>query len=153
MAKLNEALRSKLVFERREIAENIGGEMPGTQIIISTTHDGIYRQYSYINYPTDLNGMPQDAAQLEEEAKNILTWCIEKELNKRMTAKEKAIEIFNFYLDATDLNQTIAIACAISHVDALIKELVLLQINESHDAWVVNRVNFWDEVKIELEKL
>lgn len=70
-----------------------------------------------------------------------------------MTAKEKAIEIFNFYIDATDLNQTIAIACAIFHVDALIKELVLLQINEFHDVWVVNRVNFWDEVKQELEKL
>lgn len=70
-----------------------------------------------------------------------------------MTAKEKAIEIFNFYLDATDLNQTLAKDCAIFHVDALIKELVLLQINESHDAWVVSRVNFWNEVKKELEKI
>lgn len=70
-----------------------------------------------------------------------------------MTAKEKAVEIFNFYLDATDLNQTVAKACAIFHVHALIKELVLLQINEFHDAWVVERVNFWDEVKQEFEKL
>lgn len=70
-----------------------------------------------------------------------------------MIAKEKAIEIFNFYLDTTDLNQTIAMACAIFHVDALIKELVLLQINEFHDAWVVNRVNFWDEVKKEFVKI
>jgi len=70
-----------------------------------------------------------------------------------MTAKEKAIEIFNFYLDATDLNQTIAMSCAINLIDQLIKELVLLQKNEFHDSWVVNRVNLWLEVKKELEKI
>lgn len=83
MTKLNESLRSKLVFERREIADNIGDGQPGTHVIISTTYDGIYRQYSYINYPTDLKGMPQDAAQLEEEAKNLLTQIIDRELSKK----------------------------------------------------------------------
>lgn len=83
MAKLNEALKVKLVFERTEIAENVGGGIPGTQVIISTTYDGIYRQYSYINFPTDLRGVPQDATQLEEEAKNILTHIISNELSKK----------------------------------------------------------------------
>lgn len=76
MAKLNESLRAKLVFARKEV-------VGGMQIVISTTYDGIYRQYSYINYHTDLRGMPQDAAQLEEEAKNILTHTIDRELSKK----------------------------------------------------------------------
>ncbi len=87
MSKLNEALKAKLVFERIEMQQLDGGKY--NQIIISTTHDGIYRQYSYVNYPTDLKGVPQDAAQLEEEAKNILTWAIEKELNKRNYDSER----------------------------------------------------------------
>lgn len=83
MAKLNELLRSKLVFERKEAISDIEDGSIGMQIIISTTYDGIYRQYSYVPYLTDLKGMPQDAIQLEEEAKNILTQVIDKELSKK----------------------------------------------------------------------
>lgn len=80
-----------------------------------------------------------------------------------MTAKEKANELVNkFYqlrayevMEATQRRVAFVIAkeSAGIYVDGMIKELVLLQINEFHDAWVVNRVNFWNEVKQELDKI
>lgn len=83
MAKLNESLKSKLVFERTEKVGTHDDGFEGTQIVISTTYDGIYRQYSYVPYPTDIKGVPQEATQLEEEAKNIITHSIDRELSKK----------------------------------------------------------------------
>jgi hypothetical protein len=148
MAKINEALRSKLVFERIEMQQLDG--CPYNQIIISTTYDGIYRQYSYINYPTDLKGIPQDVAQLEEEAKNILAWAIEKELNKRnaMTAKEKAVELLNEFeeLERKHCGGVLEKSIA-KRMAEILAGLMILEIQDA------NIFTYWKEVKQELEKL
>lgn len=83
MAKLNELLKAKLVFKREEKEGPHDDGLTGTQIVISTLYDGIYRQFAYVPHLTNLKGTPQDALQLEEEAKNILTQVIDKELSKK----------------------------------------------------------------------
>lgn len=74
MGKLNEQLRAALTFDRREL---------GNHITISTTYKEIYRQYSYFVFRNNINGIPVDYAQLEEEAKNILTMVVDIELSKK----------------------------------------------------------------------
>lgn len=74
MGKLNEQLKAELTFERRQLEDTDEGYK---RVIISTTHKGIYRQYSFVVYPTDLKGNPTDYALLEEEGKNILTHSID----------------------------------------------------------------------------
>lgn len=77
-----------------------------------------------------------------------------------MTAKEKAIGLYSNYKGILNIQNDMrpganpfAVHCAEYFVDETIKELTILQINEFHDAWVVSRVNFWNEVKQELKKL
>jgi hypothetical protein len=81
---VNKELREKLVFNYEEIASVRGA---GKQIIISTTYDNIYRQYSYYD-----NGSNQPAyiEQYNEEAKNIITHSIDDalELKRKMKANE-----------------------------------------------------------------
>lgn len=67
-----------------------------------------------------------------------------------MTAKEKAVQLRDLFTDFGQAHTQFPIDAAINCVDELIKELVLLQINESHDAWVAERVNWLEEVKLEL---
>lgn len=70
-----------------------------------------------------------------------------------MTAKEKANELKELFIDFGKTHTRFPVVAAIDCVDQIVKELVLLQINESHDTWVVSRVNFWNDVKQELDKL
>jgi rRNA maturation endonuclease Nob1 len=83
VAKLNELLKAKLVFKREEKEGPHEDGLTGTQVVISTSYDGIYRQFAYVPHLTNLKGIPQDALQLEEEAKNIITQVIDKELSKK----------------------------------------------------------------------
>lgn len=69
MAKINQVLTAKLIFERSES--------------IITIPDGVYRQCSYIHCPSDLTEMPHDSTRLDEEAKNFLTYSIDMELSKK----------------------------------------------------------------------
>lgn len=79
MAKLNEALKAKLSFKTDE---RMDPDFPEhKQIIVSTKYKGIYRQYSFHVGNNAHNPLHVD--KLMEEAKNILTWAIEKELNKK----------------------------------------------------------------------
>lgn len=79
MGKVNKELRSKLQFNKSEAA---GEGLDGKQVIISTTHEGIYRQYSYHD---DGTNDEEDQMLIDIEAKNILTHSIEQAL----IAKEK----------------------------------------------------------------
>ena len=65
-----------------------------------------------------------------------------------MTPKEKAIELANkFYINVM-LPQTIAKQCALIAVDEIIKEV------DWHDFETPNKVlNYWQEVKQEIEKI
>lgn len=94
MGKVNEELKAKLVFERRE---NQGAEdLPGKQIIISTTHEGIYRQYSFYD-----NGTNDDTemASLYEEIKYILAHAIQRALD----IKEKYLK--NYAMTGAEIEE------------------------------------------------
>ena len=77
MAKVNKELRSKLVFktERRK-----SDRMSGEQVIVSTTYEDIYRQYSYHD---NGDNDEEDLMLIDLEARNIITHAIEKELIKQ----------------------------------------------------------------------
>jgi hypothetical protein len=76
-----------------------------------------------------------------------------------MTPKEKADELINKYLTSRDANQWddvrdvhAAIRCALIAVDEIIQgyEFDSLEINHKR---IVDSINYWDEVKKEIEKL
>lgn len=74
MAKLNEELKSKLVFGKYLF------ELDGMLHVKVFCHHGeLYRQYVYVDNGT---GTTEEKDQLEEEARNILTQVIQSELNK-----------------------------------------------------------------------
>lgn len=77
MAKVNEELKEKLVFERRE-TDRSEFDLPGKQIIVSTKYDGIYRQYSFHDDGTNSD---TEMAALYEEIKYILTNVMERAIN------------------------------------------------------------------------
>jgi len=79
MAKVNEELKARLVFEIRE-SEAMETLLDGKQIIVSTKYDGIYRQYSFHDDGTNSD---TEMAVLYEEIKNILTHLIERALNTK----------------------------------------------------------------------
>jgi hypothetical protein len=64
-----------------------------------------------------------------------------------MTAKEKAIELFDIYESMTEINY-IAKQCALVAVDEMIE-----QQKEQSDNMHWSCVNYWEEVKQEIEKL
>lgn len=67
-----------------------------------------------------------------------------------MTVQEKSNRIYELFscLPSDKAKE----ACNL-FVDYIIKEYVLLQVNEFHDAWVIERVKMWKEVKSEIEKM
>jgi hypothetical protein len=76
-----------------------------------------------------------------------------------MTPKEKADELINKYLTSRDANQWddvrdvhAAIRCALIAIDEIIQgyEFDSLEINHKR---IIDSINFWDEVKKEIEKL
>lgn len=73
-----------------------------------------------------------------------------------MTEKEKAKQITAIFREIYNKDDTpdgIAKACAIYCIEMRILDLVILQINEFHDAWVVERMKYLKEVKQELENM
>lgn len=79
MAKLNEELKAVLTFKTKE---SMDSAFPGhKQIIVSTEHKGIYRQYSF--HVGDSANNPLHVDRLVEEAKNILTWSIDDAIKKQ----------------------------------------------------------------------
>jgi hypothetical protein len=83
MAKLNETLKAKLVFNT---SENMDPDFPEhKQIIVSTQYKGIYRQYSFHIGNNAHN--PLDVDNLVEEAKNILTQVVESAMKKHVQCR------------------------------------------------------------------
>jgi hypothetical protein len=71
MAQVNKELLNKLQFKRHE-------ELTSSmykRVVISVEHDGIYREYAYIEI--------EDAEKEETFAKCILTHAIERALNEK----------------------------------------------------------------------
>lgn len=75
MAKLNEELKSKLLFGK--YLYELNGQR---HVKIFCHHGELYRQYVYVDNGT---GTEEEKEQLEEEARNILTQVIQGELNKK----------------------------------------------------------------------
>ena len=65
-----------------------------------------------------------------------------------MTPKEKAVDIFYKYFEATN-NHYIAKECALIAVDEILSELTEIPYGLEY----LNRLNYWLEVKQETEKL
>ena len=65
-----------------------------------------------------------------------------------MTPKEKAVDIFYKYFEATN-NHYIAKECALKAVDEILNELTEIPYGLEY----LNRLNYWLEVKQEIEKL
>ena len=66
-----------------------------------------------------------------------------------MTAKEKAKELVNKYLQVYDGRLPIAKQCALIAVDEILSELTEIPYGLEY----LNRLNYWLEVKQEIEKL
>ena len=77
-----------------------------------------------------------------------------------MTAKEKAQQLYNKYKETLNIQNDMrpganpfAKACALIVADAVIKENAIMQINVSNDEYHCARIDWWNEVKKELEAL
>jgi hypothetical protein len=76
MGKTDQELYNKLQFNRKELPSDVGS---GKEVVIFTSHEGIYRQFSYYDNGTNSK---EHIEQIEAEAKYIITHVIQRELNK-----------------------------------------------------------------------
>lgn len=76
MAQVNEELLNKLEFFREERKPMTG---PGKEVVISTKHKGVYRQYQYYD---DGTASEEEMKLLETQIRGILTHAIERGLKQ-----------------------------------------------------------------------
>lgn len=86
MAKLNQALRDELSFTEREFPYNDPAYPNAKQILISTTHKEIYRQYSFIDLG---NNTEKELHDLRQEVYNILTHAVDSALKYKFKNESK----------------------------------------------------------------
>lgn len=139
MAKLNEELKSKLVFALRERQHDT--QQNDKQIIISTTHENIYREYSF--HVNTAESDPIEVEKLKEEAKNILTMSIDRALNeppKIYPATKRARDILEKFSGLEFM------------MDRIISAIILVNMFIEYGT-TKESPEYWMEVKQELEKL
>jgi hypothetical protein len=76
-----------------------------------------------------------------------------------MTAKEKAIELYNNFYNTSshphhvESRQQIAKQCALIAVDEIIEQYEFDVVSDVENKRFIAKLNYWDEVKKEIEKL